>query len=68
MSLDPRLDAKNPCILHADFHKMSDECWRAVISFMLEHPELHGEKLYDLYDLMYERKLMSLVTVPQLKR
>lgn len=51
------------CLLHADVHVMTPECWGATFEFDLEqqeaHPELDLQARRDAYQAAVERRMLD---------
>jgi hypothetical protein len=47
------------CLLHEDYHPMTDACWGAVVQHSFEHPGPFTEAAYDDYQLRVEQALLD---------
>lgn len=58
-SAEADLASYGMCLLHADFHPMSGECWAACLDFNLARPHLPDSALRDLYQAEVERAMLD---------
>lgn len=47
------------CLLHADFHVMSSECWGATLDWMLDHQNIPEAQRRDAYQAQVERQMLD---------
>lgn len=48
------------CLLHADYHPMSQDCWSHTMDWYLAHPSLDDTERRALYALEVERAMLDL--------
>jgi hypothetical protein len=63
LTIVPKFTAFPPgaCILHADIHPMTSECWGATLGWYLEHDHLKESDARAAYQAAVERKMLDLI-------
>ena len=47
------------CLLHGDFHAMSQDCWGATMDWYMDHQHLGEQDSRDAYLAAVERKMLD---------
>jgi hypothetical protein len=47
------------CLLHGDFHAMSQDCWGVTLDWQFERPHLEGQAARDAYLAAVERQMLD---------
>ncbi|MET9436968.1 hypothetical protein [Streptomyces sp. NPDC006551] len=47
------------CLLHADIHPMTSECWGATLDWYLAHDHLEDSEARAAYQAAVERKMLD---------
>lgn len=57
--VDDDLASHGMCLLHADFHPMSGDCWAACLDWSIQHQHLPEDQRRDLYQAEVERAMLD---------
>lgn len=49
------------CLLHADCHVMSEECWGATLKWFFEHDSLSDRDKRNAYQAAVERRMLDAI-------